>query len=176
MGAQPSLIELLFWGKTNSCFIGFFIMKLKIGDKIPSFTLLNQEGKEVKSAELVGKANLVIYFYPKDDTPGCTKEACSFRDNFEEFTDLGAQVIGISADSPKSHTKFASKYNLPFTLLSDNKNEVRKAFGLKGSLFGLLPGRVTYIVDKSGVVQYIFDSQFNALQHVSTAKEVLKKL
>jgi peroxiredoxin Q/BCP len=134
-------------------------MKLKIGDKIPSFTLLNQEGKEVKSAELVGKANLVIYFYPKDDTPGCTKEACSFRDNFEEFTDLGAQVIGISADSPKSHTKFASKYNLPFTLLSDNKNEVRKAFGLKGSLFGLLPGRVTYIVDKSGVVQYIFDSQ-----------------
>ena len=151
-------------------------MKLKIGDKIPSFTLLNQEGKEVKSAELVGKANLVIYFYPKDDTPGCTKEACSFRDNFEEFTDLGAQVIGISADSPKSHTKFASKYNLPFTLLSDNKNEVRKAFGVKGSLFGLLPGRVTYIVDKRGVVQYIFDSQFNALQHVSNAKEVLKKL
>ena len=136
-------------------------MKLKIGDKIPSFTLLNQEGKEVKSAELVGKANLVIYFYPKDYTPGCTKEACSFRDNFEEFTDLGAQVIGISADSPKSHTKFASKYNLPFTLLSDNKNEVRKAFGVKGSLFGLLPGRVTYIVDKSGVVQYIFDSQLH---------------
>jgi len=151
-------------------------MSIQVGDQVPSFALFNQGGEEIKSSELVGSANLVIYFYPKDDTPGCTKEACSFRDQFEDFTELGAKVIGISADSPKSHTKFASKYNLPFTLLSDQKNEVRKAFGVKGSLLGLLPGRVTYIVDKSGVVQYVFDSQFNALKHVSTAKEVLKKL
>lgn len=149
---------------------------LKKGDKIPEFTLLDQQGEEYSVSSDLGKNLIVIYFYPKDDTPGCTKEACSFRDSFEEFSDYGAKVIGISADSPVSHKKFAEKHNLPFTLLSDKGNLVRKQFGVKGSLFGLLPGRVTFIIDKGGTIQHVFDSQFNALQHVEEAKNILSSL
>lgn len=149
---------------------------IEVGDKIPNFELLNQDGELVRSSELIGQKLLVIYFYPKDDTPGCTKEACSFRDSFETFTDSGALVIGVSADSPKSHKKFAEKHQLPFTLLSDDSNKLRKAFGVKGSFLGLLPGRVTYIVDKEGTVRHIFDSQFDATKHVTEAESIIKKL
>jgi len=151
-------------------------MKIEVGSKIPEFALPNQDGKSINSKDLTGTKNLVIYFYPKDDTPGCTKEACSFRDQFEDFTDLGAEVIGISSDSVKKHKNFAEKHRLPYTLLSDENKKVRKAFGVPADFLGLLPGRVTYIVDKKGIVRHVFNSQFNAEKHVSEALEVLRSL
>ncbi|MGB0933950.1 MAG: peroxiredoxin [Lishizhenia sp.] len=151
-------------------------MAVKIGDKIPSFKLKNQNGTDVYSSSLVGDKNLVIYFYPKDDTPGCTKESCSFRDAYEDFLELDAEVIGISSDDETSHKKFAEKHRLPFDLLADSKKTVRKAFGVPGNLFGLIPGRVTYIIDKSGVVRSIFNSQTDPVGHISEAKKVLKSL
>lgn len=151
-------------------------MKIKKGSKIPSFTLPDQRGKEVSIDDYVGKSNLVIYFYPKDDTPGCTAEACSFRDQFTVFEDAGAQVFGISSDSVDSHRRFAEKHNLPFTLLSDSEKKVRKAFEVPTDMLGLIPGRVTYIVDKTGVVRHVFNSQFNASKHVEEALKVLEQL
>jgi peroxiredoxin Q/BCP len=150
-------------------------MKIEVGSKIPEFTLKDQDGKSVNINDLIGTKNLVIYFYPKDDTPGCTKEACSFRDQFAEFSELGAEVIGISSDSVKKHKSFAEKHRLPYTLLSDVDKKVRKAFGVPTDFLGLLPGRVTYIVDKKGIVRHVFNSQFNAEKHVSEALEVLKR-
>ncbi len=150
-------------------------VKLKTGDRIPSFRLRNQQGRFVSSDELLGRP-LVIYFYPKDDSPGCTAEACSFRDTYEDFTDLGAEVIGISADDPESHRLFAERHHLPFLLLSDEDNTVRKAFGVPGSLFGLLPGRVTFVVDAEGTLRYQFNSQINVYGHVKKAKAFLRKL
>lgn len=150
--------------------------QINIGDKVPLFKLKDQNGELFDLGKVVGAHNLVIYFYPKDDTPGCTKEACSFRDQFEAFKDANALVIGISSDSPESHKKFAEKYNLPFVLLSDSKKEVREMFGVPGSLFGLIPGRVTYIVDRTGIVRHVFNSQMNAEQHVAEAMEILKKM
>lgn len=149
---------------------------LKKGDKVPKFELKDQNGQLFKVADFIGKKNLVIYFYPKDDTPGCTKEACKFRDDFEVFTDLDAMVIGISGDSPESHTKFIEKYNLPFTLLSDEEDEIRKQFGVQGVFLNIIPGRVTFIVDKKGIIQYHFDSMGNAEQHVDEARKVLEQL
>jgi peroxiredoxin Q/BCP len=149
---------------------------LKKGDKLPDFKIKDQDGNMFHVAEYVGKKNLVIYFYPKDDTPGCTKEACKFRDEFEAFTDLNAMVIGISADSPESHTEFIEKYNLPFTLLSDENNEVRELFGVKGKFMNIIPGRVSYIVGKEGIVQYVFDSMGNAEQHIVEAIKTLESL
>lgn len=146
--------------------------KVKVGDKVPSFSLLDQHGKNVSIENFFGKP-FVLYFYPKDDTPGCTAEACSFRDAYDEFRHLDAEIIGVSADSPASHLAFAKKYDLPFTLLSDEENEVRKLLGVPGSMFGLLPGRVTYIVDAEGVVQHVFDSQLQAQKHVKEALEHL---
>lgn len=151
-------------------------MKIKTGSKIPSFILPDQNGKEVNIDELIGKSNLVIYFYPKDDTPGCTAEACSFRDQFADFEDIGAKVIGISSDTVKKHREFAQKHNLPFTLLSDVNKRVRKAFGVPSDMLGLLPGRVTYVVDKKGVVRHVFNSQFNATKHVGEAAKILKQI
>lgn len=148
--------------------------KIEVGDVVPTFELLNQEGNTVSISADKGNA-MVIYFYPKNETPGCTKEACKFRDEFESFEDLGVEVYGISGDSVESHKKFAEKYNLPFQLLADSRNEVRKLFGVPKSLL-ILPGRVTYIVDKKGVVQYIFNSQFAAEKHIENALEILKGL
>ena len=146
---------------------------LQVGDKVPEFSLPDQNGEIFNIADYLGKNPMVIYFYPKDDTPGCTKEACSFRDSFEEFTDRNVQVIGISADDVESHRNFAKKYNLPFTLLADTKNEVRKLFGVKSNLMGLIPGRVTYVIDSSGKVIYIFESQFKATQHIREALQAI---
>lgn len=149
--------------------------KINIGDTIPFFSLPDQYGKQVAIAEKIGKP-LVIYFYPKDDTPGCTREACSFRDQYDVFTKHGAEVIGISSDSPRSHLAFAKKYNLNFTLLSDEKGHVEKLFGVPRSILGLISGRVTYIVDKKGVVRHIFNSLFNAEKHVEEALRVIQSL
>ena len=149
---------------------------LKKGDTIPNFTLKNQEGQPFTISDFIGKKNLVIYFYPKDDTPGCTKEACKFRDDYEAFTDLNAMVIGISSDSPESHAEFATKYNLPFNLLSDEQNEIREAFGVQGNFMGIIPGRVTFIVNKSGIIEYVFDSMSQAEKHVDESIKILKAL
>jgi len=161
--------------------INFFIggkpteSPLKEGDKIPAFVLNNQDGKSVNMADFIGKTAMVIYFYPKDDTPGCTKESCSFRDSFQDFKDVGAEVFGISGDDEKSHKKFAEKHRLPFTLLADKDNHVReKIFGVPRGVLGLLPGRVTYIVNKEGVIIKVFNSMSGANHHTE-ALEILKK-
>jgi thioredoxin-dependent peroxiredoxin len=146
---------------------------LSVGTKAPEFTLNNQDGKPVSLADFRGQKSVVVYFYPKDDTPGCTAEACSFRDQFTEFSDAGAEVIGISSDSEASHKKFAEKHKLPFTLLSDRGGKVRTAFGVPAT-FGLLPGRVTFVIDKEGVVRHAFNSQINATKHVAESLAVLK--
>ncbi|MGO4906571.1 peroxiredoxin [Flavobacterium sp. W20_MBD1_R3] len=150
-------------------------MELKVGDTIPKFTAKDTNGNDFDSANSVGQKPLVIYFYPKDNTPGCTAQACSFRDQYEDFKDLGAEVIGISSDSAASHQKFAKQYKLPFVLLSDSDKKIRKLFGVPAGMFGLLPGRVTYVTDKNGVVQMIFDSVM-AIKHIPKALEAVKKL
>jgi peroxiredoxin Q/BCP len=149
-------------------------MALIIGDKIPSFTSIDSKGNSFDIKEYIGKP-LVIYFYPKDDTPGCTIQACTFRDKYEDFKALGAEVIGISSDSLKSHQKFASRYKLPFILLSDFDKKIRVQFGVPNDFLGLIPGRATYVIDKKGVVQLIFDST-SAKIHIEKALEILKTM
>jgi peroxiredoxin Q/BCP len=149
---------------------------IKVGSGVPEFTLPDQHGNLFNINSVLGKKNLVIYFYPKDDSPGCTAQACSFRDHFEVFEEAGAVVIGISAQSVESHNEFAVKHRLNYLLLSDEGNKVRKLFGVPSTLFGLLPGRVTYIVDKKGIVVYTFDSQMQVEKHVDEAMRVLKEL
>jgi peroxiredoxin Q/BCP len=150
-------------------------MAITVGDTAPDFTLPDQTGQSVTLSSFRGEKAVVLYFYPKDDTPGCTTESCSFRDSYQDFQATGAEVIGISSDSPDSHQKFAGKYNLPFTLVSDQNAKVRKAYGVPATL-GLLPGRVTYVIDKAGTVRHVFNSQFNPTQHVAEALQVLKAL
>ncbi len=150
-------------------------MPVQIGDTAPDFTLPSQSGEPVSLKDFIGKKSVVLYFYPKDDTPGCTAEACAFRDSYEVFTDAGAEVIGVSDDSPTSHQKFATKYKLPFTLVSDTGKQLRKLYGVPATL-GLLPGRVTYVIDKSGIVRHIFNSQFNFKGHIEEALNTLREL
>ena len=150
-------------------------MKVNVGDTAPDFTLKSQKGSDVTFSDFRGKKNVVLYFYPKDETPGCTREACTFRDSYELFTDLGAEVIGVSADTVESHKAFAEHYNLPFNLLSDLDNAVRKLYGATSTL-GIIPGRVTFIIDKKGVVRHVFSSQFQPEKHIEEAREVLKTL
>jgi len=148
---------------------------LKVGGKLPLFGAKDQNGNDFFIESVLEKKVLVIYFYPKDDTPGCTKQACFLRDQYEEFKAIGAEVIGISGDSVPAHRKFASKYDLPFILLSDGDKSLRKLFGVKSTVFGLIPGRVTYIVDKKGIVQMIFDDM-NATNHLERTVEKVKSL
>ena len=147
-------------------------MSATVGQPAPEFTLPDQDGAAVALSSLRGEW-AVVYFYPKDDTPGCTAESCSFRDSFEDFTDVGARVIGISGDSVESHKAFAQKHQLPFTLLADIDGEVRKAWGV-GKTLGLLPGRVTYVVDPTGVVRHKFSSQFKPKAHIDEALDVIR--
>lgn len=146
------------------------------GDMIPGFTLPDKDGKLFDIKNVSGSKKLVIYFYPKDDSPGCTKEACYFRDLFEVFKEADAEIIGISGQSVASHKKFAVKYRLSFKLLSDSGNKIRKLFGVRTSAFGILPGRVTYVADRTGKVVYIFSSQTQAERHVDEALKILKEL
>jgi peroxiredoxin Q/BCP len=150
-------------------------MELKVGDKIPNFKARDTNGNDFDSQHIIGQKPLVIYFYPKDNTPGCTAQACSFRDQYEDFKDLGAEVIGISSDSVESHQKFTQQYKLPFILLSDSNKEIRKLFGVPAGLFGILPGRVTYVTDKTGTIIMVFDSMM-AKRHIPKALEAIKKL
>jgi peroxiredoxin Q/BCP len=147
--------------------------KVEKGMKAPDFTLASQTGNTVSLHDYLGKNPVVLYFYPKDETPVCTKEACSFRDNMDTFRDLDATIIGVSADSVESHKKFADKYNLPFILLCDEDNKVRKLYGVPKTL-KLMPGRVTYVIDKDGIVKHVFASQLDAEKHVTEAVASLK--
>jgi len=151
-------------------------MSVKVGDIAPDFTLSSQTGTPVSLKDFRGKKAVVLYFYPKDDTPGCTAESCGFRDNYQTFIDAGAEVLGVSGDSQESHQKFAQKYNLPFTLLSDTGNQLRKAYGVPAAAFGLLPGRVTYVIDKDGVIKHIFNSMMNFQAHIQESLQTLQKL
>ncbi|NMG59332.1 peroxiredoxin [Geitlerinema sp. P-1104] len=146
---------------------------INVGDRAPNFTLKNQNGESVSLSDFKGEKAVVLYFYPKDDTPGCTTESCAFRDSYTTFSDVGAEVIGISGDSVSSHKQFAQKHNLPFTLLSDQGNQVRKLYGVPATLF-VLPGRVTYVIDKEGIVRHIFNSQLDFQGHINESLKVLR--
>lgn len=150
-------------------------MGLEIGEKVPQFIVKDDQGNDFDSTTIIGKKPVVIYFYPKNFTPGCTKEACDFRDSYTDFKDLGVEVIGISSDSVKSHTRFKNKYRLPFIFLSDSNGKIRKLFGVKSELFGLLPGRETYVIDKKGIIQLKFNS-LNASKHLGKAMAKIKEL
>jgi peroxiredoxin Q/BCP len=148
---------------------------VQAGDKAPDFTLPSQSGNPVRLYDRLGERVVVLYFYPKDYTRGCTAEACAFRDSHEVFTDAGAEVIGVSSDSVDKHAGFAGRHQLPFTLLSDKGGQVRKSFGVP-STFGLIPGRVTYVIDRAGVVRHVFGSMSNIDQHVSDALATVRRL
>ncbi|MEC4004356.1 peroxiredoxin [Flavobacterium sp. SUN052] len=147
-------------------------MALKVGDRLPDFKSKDTNGNLFDSQNYIGKQPLVIYFYPKDETKVCTDQACSFRDNYQEFKDLGAEVIGISADSVQSHLKFKSKFNLPFILLSDNDKKLRKLFGVEND-FLFIPGRQTFVIDEIGIIILIFNSMSGTI-HIKKALQVLK--
>ncbi|MBD3193070.1 MAG: redoxin domain-containing protein [Candidatus Heimdallarchaeota archaeon] len=149
--------------------------KLEVGDEAPLFTLKNEQDEEVALENFLGKKVIILYFYPKDGSKGCTAQACSFRDRYELFKEAGAEVIGISSDSSSSHQSFSNKYKLPFLLLSDPEDKVRELYGVKATL-GIIPGRVTYIVDKQGIIRHIFSSQFNPKKHVDEALSILEKI
>ena len=146
---------------------------LQVGDKIPDFTALKVDGSTFSSASVVGQAPVVVYFYPKDNTSQCTAQACSFRDKYEDFKELGAEVIGISSDGLASHEKFQKQYKLPFILLSDEDKKIQKLFGVPKALFGMLPGRVTYVADKNGIIIMVFNN-IMAANHIPKALRAIK--
>ncbi len=148
---------------------------IQAGDKAPDFTLPSQSGDQVRLYDRLGQRVVVLYFYPKDDTRGCTAEACAFRDSYEVFAGAGADVIGVSSDSVDKHAAFAGKHQLPFTLLSDKGGKVRKLYGVPAVL-GLVPGRVTYVIDRQGMVRHTFSSMTNIGQHISDALQVVREL
>ena len=129
----------------------------------------------VRLDDLLKKGPVVVFFYPKDETMGCTAEACAFRDSYDVFQDAGASVVGISSDSASSHRRFADKHGFPFLLLSDRGGSVRAEFGVPKTL-GMLPGRSTYVIDRAGVVRHAFHSQLFATKHAAEAVEAIKSL
>ena len=147
---------------------------LSSGDRAPQIALTDQNGVERRSDNLAGKA-LVLFFYPKDDTPGCTMEACAFRDSYADLQALGAEVWGVSGDDAGSHQRFASRHNLPYPLLVDRGNQLRRAFGVPAVL-GLLPGRVTYVIDADGVIRHVFNNLLDGPAHRREALEALRRL
>ena len=149
--------------------------RIDLGDPAPELTLTTQSGEQISLAQYRGKNAVVLFFYPKDGTPVCTKEACAFRDAYEDFVEAGAVVIGVSGDSADRHEAFAANHRLPFVLVSDTDGLARRAFGVPKSM-GLLPGRVTYVIDKDGIVRHIFSSQFAADRHVQEALDWIRKL
>jgi peroxiredoxin Q/BCP len=149
--------------------------RVQVGDKAPDFTLPSQSGEQVRLSGRVGQRVIVLYFYPRDNTSGCTAEACAFRDSHEVFAGAGAEVIGVSSDSVARHTAFAARHDLPFTLLSDQGGKVRKSYGVP-SVLGVLPGRVTYVIDRTGTVRHVFSSMTNIDQHIGDALRVVQEL
>lgn len=149
-------------------------MSTKIGDRCPEFKSTLKNGTVIDVKNILGNKHLVLFFYPKDFTPGCTKEVCSFRDNYEAFQALNCEVIGVSSDSGESHERFVETHKLPYPLIADTDKSLQKLFGVPRNLLGLIPGRVTYIIDKSGIVRGIFNSQTDPLGHINKGLELVK--
>jgi peroxiredoxin Q/BCP len=149
--------------------------QVQVGEKAPEFSLPDARGEPVRLADFRGRSEVVLFFYPKDYSPICTAEACSFRDSYELFSESGAEVIGISADSSRSHQRFAAGLRLPFSLLSDPGGRVRRLYGVSQT-WGILPGRATFVIDREGVIRHVFSSQFRPGKHVAEALAVLRKL
>ncbi len=147
---------------------------LASGDPAPLIALLDQDGVERRSDQLGGRS-LVLFFYPKDDTPGCTMEACAFRDSHADLQSLGAEVWGVSGDDAGSHQRFIARHQLPYPLLVDSGNQLRQSFGVP-SVLGLLPGRVTYVIDGQGVIQHVFNNLLDGAAHRREALEALRRL
>lgn len=148
---------------------------IQVGDPAPDVSSEAHDGTRFKLSDFRGQKAVVLFFYPSDGTPVCTAEVCAFRNSFTDFSDAGAVVIGVSGDSLVSHRRFASNHKLPFLLISDQDGTLRKSFGVPKTLV-ILPGRVTYVIDKHGIVRLIFNSQLNATQHISEALQVVKRL
>ncbi len=148
---------------------------LSVGDTVPDFSRPAATGDEFRIADCRGDKVVVLYFYPKDETPGCTVEACGFRDHYAQFVDHGAVVVGVSADSPESHRAFIANHALPFVLISDEDGSLRRQFGVPKTM-GLLPGRTTYVIDRAGVVRHVFNSQMRVRKHVEQALAIVKSL
>ncbi len=148
---------------------------LKVGDMTPNFTLIDENGIEFTSSDYYNKQPLVIFFYPRDNSPVCTTEVCSFRDSFEDFKDLNAKIVGISRDNIMTHRDFSSKYKLPYSLLSDHSGRIHNLFGVSKGFLGLNPERVTFISNKKGRIIYIFKKRSQAEKHTSEALLALKK-
>ncbi len=149
-------------------------MSLKIGEQLPYFSLIDQQGIMRNSKQCKGQ-KLVLFFYPKDDTPGCSAEVCGFRDKYDLFKLFGSVVWGVSSDDKLSHQKFAEKNKLPFPILCDENNVLRKMLGVP-MVLSLLDGRVTYLVDSNGIIRYIFNDLLNSSKHVTIALEELEKI
>ncbi len=149
-------------------------MPLTVGDRAPSISCEDQDGNICNIGDRNGTI-LVLFFYPKDDTPGCTAEACGFRDSHGELQTLGAQVWGVSGDDAISHRRFAERHQLPFPLLSDADQSLRRAFGVPKTL-GLLPSRVTYVIDGEGVIRHVFNNLLDGPAHVHQAQQIVQSL
>jgi len=139
-----------------------------VGDKAPLFKATLQDGSTFDLRDSIGRRAVVLFFYPKDGTPVCTKEACGFRDSYEQFVEAGAEVIGVSSDSPESHRSFAARHRLPFPIISDRDRSLRRLYGVPNSL-GFLPGRVTYVIDREGIVRLVFSALLASDDHVRKA-------
>jgi peroxiredoxin Q/BCP len=151
-------------------------MALPLGSKAPDFALPSQTGELLRLSELTRDRVVVLFFYPKDDTPGCTVESCAFRDSYEAFVDAGAEVVGISKDNVDSHRAFADKLGLPFKILADTDQRVRKLYRVKDTIPFLLPGRETFVIDRQRTVRHCFTSQAAASTHVTEAKRIVVQL
>ena len=148
---------------------------LNTGDLAPDFLAPATNGAQVQLSELLKRKTVVLYFYPKDNTPGCTAEACSFRDQYEDFVDAGAEVVGVSLDSMQSHDKFVVQHRLPYLLVSDTDGKIHALYGI-GAWFGLLRDRVTFVIDRTGMIRHRFSSQLRVHEHVRQALEIVRTL
>ena len=146
-------------------------MPLKVGDKAPDFNGMSDGGAKISLSEKLKDGPVVLYFYPKDETPGCVAEACAFRDRWEDVRKLGATILGVSSDSAESHKRFKANKNLQFTLIADEDKQIRKAYGATGTL---IPPRITFVIDKQGTIREVYNSQLNASNHVEVALKSLK--
>jgi peroxiredoxin Q/BCP len=148
------------------------MVKVKIGDRAPEFTLQSSTGENISLSQFLGKKNVVLFFYPRDEGPTCCKEVEAFRDNYEAFKENNSEVIGISAQSVESHKRFASHHNLQYVLLSDPDNNVRELYGVSSTLG--VPGRVTFVIDKKGLVKHVYSSQLHFIKHAKEALQALR--
>ena len=147
----------------------------RVGERAPDFTLPRADGTPFRLSAAVRRGVVVLYFYPKDETMGCVAEACAFRDEYDVFTEAGAEVVGVSADSSESHRQFAAHHRLPFVLLTDADGAVRKLYGV-GKALGILDGRITYVIDTKGVVRHVFSSRLQPTRHVAEALAIVRGL